>query len=87
MYYYNQSIRFKYPFALICFTMAETTTIKKIYDEIKGLKKDVTFIKKHMFDPDTIMTTEESKRFEESMKELKEGKTTPLSEVKKELGL
>ena len=67
--------------------MAETVTIKKIYDEIKGLKKEVTFIKKHMFDPDTILTTEESKRFEESMKELKEGKTTPLSEVKKELGL
>ena len=67
--------------------MAETVTIKKIYDEIKGLKKEVTFIKKHMFDPDTILTTEESRRFEESMKELKEGKTTPLSEVKKELGL
>ena len=67
--------------------MAETITIRKIYDEIKGLKKEVTFIKKHMFDPDTILTTEESKRFEESMKELKEGKTTPLSEVKKELGL
>jgi len=67
--------------------MAETTTIQKIYDELKGLKKDVTFIKKHMFDPDTIMTTEESKRFEESMKEFKEGKTTPLSEIKKELGL
>ena len=66
--------------------MAEIVTIKKIYDEIKGLKKEVTFIKKHMFDPDTILTTEESKRFEESMKELKEGKTTPLSEVKKELG-
>ena len=67
--------------------MAEIVTIKKIYDEIRGLKKEVTFIKKHMFDPDTILTTEESKRFEESMKELKEGKTTPLSEVKKELGL
>ena len=67
--------------------MAEIVTIKKIYDEIKGLKKEVTFIKKHMFDPDTILTTEESKRFEESMKELKEGKTTPLSKVKKELGL
>ena len=72
---------------LLRLTMAETVTIKKIYDEIRGLKKEVTFIKKHMFDPDTILTTEESKRFEESMKELKEGKTTPLSEVKKELGL
>ena len=67
--------------------MAETVTIKKIYDEIKGLKKEVKFIKKHMFDPDTIMTTEESRRFEESLKELKEGKTTSLSELKKELGL
>ena len=61
-------IRFKYPFVLISSTMAETTTIKKIYDEIKVLKKDVTFIKKHMFDRDTIMTTEEKKRFEESSK-------------------
>lgn len=67
--------------------MAETTTIQRIYDELKELRKEVTFIKKHMFDPDTIMTTEESRRFEQSMKELKEGKTTPLSELKKELGL
>lgn len=67
--------------------MTETTTIQRIYDELKELRKEVTFIKKHMFDPDTIMTTEESRRFEQSMKELKEGKTTPLSELKKELGL
>ncbi|MBI2523311.1 hypothetical protein HYW19_02905 [Candidatus Woesearchaeota archaeon] len=67
--------------------MAETTTIRKIYDELKGIKEDVTFIKRHMFDPDTIMTTEESRRFEESLKELKEGKATSLSELKKELGL
>lgn len=67
--------------------MTEATTIKKIYDELKSLKKDVVFIKKHMFDPDTIMTIEESKRFEQSLKELKEGKTTPLSELKKELGI
>lgn len=67
--------------------MSEATTIQRIYDELKELRKEVVFIKKHMFDPDTIMTTEESRRFEQSMKELKEGKTTPLSEIKKELGL
>ena len=67
--------------------MAETTTIRKIYDELKGIKEDVTFIKRHMFDSDTIMTTQESRRFEESLKELKEGKATSLSELKKELGL
>ena len=67
--------------------MTETVTIEKIYQELKELKREITFIKDHMFDPDTIMTIEESKRFEQSMKELKEGKTTPLSVLKKELGL
>ena len=61
--------------------------IEKIYEELKDLKKEVVFIKKHMFDPDTIMTIEEGKRFEQSIKELKEGKTTPISSLKKELGL
>jgi len=42
---------------------------------------------KHMVDADMIMTPEEEERFEESMKDLKEGKTTSLSDIKKELGL
>ncbi len=61
--------------------------MEKIYEKLDELSKDVNFIKKHMFDPDTIMTIEESKRFEQSMKELKHGKTTPISELKKELGI
>jgi len=67
--------------------MPESVTLERVYDELIGLKSEITFIKKHMFDPDTIMTTEESRRFEQSMKELKEGKTTSLSEIKKELGI
>ena len=73
--------------AWINFIIAETTTVKNIYDELKELRKEVPFIKKHMFDPDTIMTTEESKRFEQSREELKSGKTTTLSKLKKELGI
>ena len=65
--------------------MPETTTIKKIYDEIKVLKKDVTFIKKHMVDVDTILTPEEAKRLDESLKEFKEGKSTSLEEFEKEM--
>jgi len=61
--------------------------VEKIYTELKHIKKEVEFIKKHMFDPDTVMTIEESKRFEQSLKELKEGKTTSLSALKEELGL
>lgn len=60
---------------------------KQIMEELKDIKKELNFIKEHMFDPDTIMTTEESRRFEQSMKELKEGKTTPLSAIKEEIGL
>ena len=62
-------------------------TINQIYNELINLKSDVNFIKNHMFDPDAIMTTEESRRFEEALKELKEGKTTSLSDLKKELGI
>ena len=59
----------------------------KILTELKEIKKELKFIKKHMVDPDTIMTAEESKRFEESLRELKDGKTTPLSKLRKELSL
>ncbi len=63
-----------------------TTETQQILEELKTMKVDLEFIKKHMFDPDTIMTTEESKRFEQSMKEFKEGKTISLKDLKKELG-
>ncbi len=64
--------------------VAET---KQILEELKTIRTEIDFIKTHMFDPDVMMTTEESKRFERSMQELKEGKTIPLAEMKKRLGL
>ncbi len=67
--------------------MTETVVVKKLETELKEIRKDLRFIKEHMFDQDSIMTTEENKRFEQSLNELKEGKTTTLSEIKKKLGL
>ncbi|MBS3079935.1 hypothetical protein J4221_00525 [Candidatus Pacearchaeota archaeon] len=67
--------------------MAETINMEKMYREILALRKEVQFIKTHMFDPDTIMTTEEEERFERAMKEYKERKTIPLEDLKKELEL
>ena len=58
-----------------------------MYMELLALRKEVQFIKTHMFDPDTIMTTEEEERFERAMKEYKERKTIPLEDLKKELEL
>ncbi len=67
--------------------MAETINMEKMYMQILALRKEVQFIKIHMFDPDTIMTTEEEERFERAMKEYKEGKTISLENLKKELEL
>ena len=67
--------------------MSESATMQGIYEELKSLKEEVLFIKKHMFDPDTIMTTEEKKIFERSVKEFNAGKTVPLASLKKKLGL
>lgn len=59
----------------------------QLIQELKEIKKDIHFIKEHMFDPDTIMTTEENRRFEQSLKELKDSKTTSLSKIKEEFGI
>ena len=67
--------------------MAETATMKKVYNEIKALRRELTSIKKHIIDTDSIMTSEERRTHEQSMKELREGKTIPLSQLKKELGI
>ncbi len=66
--------------------MVEIVNMEKMYNELLAIRKEVQFIKKHMFDPDTIMTTEEEERYERAMQELKEDKTTSLEDLKKELG-
>jgi len=59
----------------------------QILQELKDIKKDLNYIKEHMVDADMIMTPEEEERFEESLQDLKEGRTTSLEDLKKELGL
>ena len=65
----------------------EAITSSQVTEELKAIREDLEFIKTHMFDPDSIMTTEEERRFKQALQEFKERKTTPLSELKKELGL
>ena len=64
--------------------MPEVLSVGKIFKEIKAIKEDVSFIKRHMFDPDTIMSIEESRRFEQAIKEFQEGKTISPNNLKKE---
>ena len=67
--------------------MVEIINMEKMYGELLALRREVQFIRKHMFDPDTIMTTEEEERYERAMQELQERKTTSLEDLEKELGI
>lgn len=61
--------------------------VDQILQELKGIRKDLRYIKEHMVDVDMIITPKEEARIEQALKEYKEGKTTSLKDVKLELGL
>jgi hypothetical protein len=61
------------------------TTSKDVLEELKAIRRDLLYIKKHMVDVDTILTAEEEKILEESLEEHKKGKTTSLKDFEKEL--
>lgn len=54
---------------------------------IKEIKKNLKYIKEHMVDIDTILTKDDKRALEEARKEFKEGKTTSLEDLKKQLNL
>lgn len=58
-----------------------------ILEELKVIRKEVEEIKEHMIDVDTILDQGDLKAIEEAERELKEGRTIPLEQLKKELGL
>jgi len=64
--------------------MSETINMNKIYETLIELKREVDFIKNHMVDVDVIMTPEENIELDESLKELEEGKTFSLEDIKKD---
>jgi len=67
--------------------MAEIISTNKIYEKLLEFQKEVNIIKSQIVDEDTIMTSEESERFDQAMKELEEGKAISHEDLKKELGL
>ena len=50
----------------------------KIEEELAAIRKDIDYIKEHMIDVDSILTKNEEKILEESMKEFEAGKTVSL---------
>jgi len=58
------------------------TEIKQVLDELKSIKEELHYIKEHMVDADTILTVEERKLLDESIKNENAGKLTSLVELK-----
>ena len=65
----------------------DTKDLQRLLDELQALKDDVRYIKEHMVDKDTIMDEDETRKYEQSLAEFREKKTTSLADVKAELGL
>jgi len=65
----------------------EEATLEKISEDLDFLKKEVTEIRAHMIDVDSLLTPEEAKELDASIENYKKGRTTSLASLKKELGL
>ena len=62
-----------------------TNEIKQVMEKLDTIKSELDFIKKHMIDADTILTSREEERLEESLEDFKKRKTTSLEEFEKEM--
>ena len=63
--------------------MEQVSIPKEVIEELKMIRRDLDYIKKHMIDVDTILTIDEERRLEESLEEYKEGKTIKLEDFEK----
>ena len=67
--------------------MPEIDFERRIFDELVAIKTELSDIKEHMVDVDTILTEDERHIVKESFEHEKEGKLIPLSDFKRQIGL
>ena len=65
----------------------ETELLNKIQKDLEFVKKEITEIKDHMVDIDSIITEDDYEALQNYRKEKLEGKLRSHEELKKELGL
>ena len=59
-------------------------TMQTVMERLDDIKSELDYIKKHMVDADTLLTPEEEQRLEESLRNLKEGRTVSLETLEQE---
>ena len=65
----------------------ETATLEAIHNDLKFIKSEISEIKEHMVDIDSIMTEDDYKALEKYKKEKAKGELTSHEELKRELKL
>jgi len=58
--------------------MAIATEMKQIVEKLDNLQSDITYIKKHLADVDSILTDDDREALDEAEKDLKAQKTKRL---------
>ncbi len=58
---------------------------KEIWEELKVIRRELEYIKEHMVDVDTVLTQEEERILDDSLREFEEGEATKLEDFEKEL--
>ncbi len=67
--------------------MTEVAIPRELAGELKAIRQDLDYIKKHMVDSDSIMTENDYIALKEYKNEKKTGKLISQEQLKKELGL
>lgn len=62
----------------------ETELLSKIQKDLEFVKREIIEIKEHMVDADTILTPEEEKGLDTSIKNYRKGKTKDFEAIKRE---
>ena len=57
---------------------------KAIASELKAIRKELEYIRKHMVDVDMILTSEEQERLDQAIKEFKAGKTVSIEDLERD---
>ncbi|MDO9537234.1 MAG: hypothetical protein Q7J68_02825 [Thermoplasmata archaeon] len=56
----------------------------ELMQELKIIREELQYIREHMVDTDMILTPDEEELLEESLQDYRDGKTTKLSDLKRE---
>ena len=63
------------------------SALQTIQEELKAIRSDLSYLKEHMVDVDSILTEDDFEALKKAEKEHSEGKTIKLKDLKTQLGL